>query len=40
MCPGASGGRGWKGGLDKGVEGLKYQTKECGEPWVISEQGK
>lgn len=40
MCPGENGACGWKGSLDKGAEGLKCQTKECGEPGVISEQGK
>lgn len=39
-CPGQNGGCGWKGGLDKGAEGLKCQTKDCEEPLVISEQGK
>lgn len=33
MCPGEN------GGLDKGAECLKCQTKECGESSVISEQG-
>lgn len=33
MCPGEG------GGLDKGVESLQCQAKECGESLVISEQG-
>lgn len=39
VCPGDNGGYNWKGDLDKGAEGLKCQTEECGELWVISEQG-
>ena len=38
VCPGESGGYGWESGLCKGAEGLKCQTKDSGEPLVISEQ--
>lgn len=37
---GENGGSGWKGSLDKKTEVLTCQTKECGEPLVISHQGK